>query len=80
LSVLPGDEIADQIAIKVAVRQPGAKKLFVMQNGRKLAEVNGAEGEALIPTQTLGRGPVALQAVSEGPTAAASKPVWIRVR
>lgn len=80
LSVVPGDEAAGQFAIKVAVRQPGAEIIYIVHNGRKLAHVDGAEGEALIPTAVLGRGPVALQAVSEGQTAAVSAPVWVHVR
>jgi hypothetical protein len=65
--------------LKVQVRQPGATAIAIRQNSRELGRVKGESGELEIPAATLGRGPIVLQAFSEGAAAAASAPVQIQV-
>lgn len=65
--------------ISCTVRQSGATAISIRQNSRELARVTGSEGTVEIPAVKLGRGPVALQAVSEGSSRVSSKPVWIEI-
>jgi uncharacterized protein (TIGR03790 family) len=80
LSLVPGDDALSSFAVRVVVRQPNAKQILVMNNGRKLGQVDGSEGEVQISAEDLGRGLVALQAVSNGEAAAASAPLLVHVR
>jgi uncharacterized protein (TIGR03790 family) len=65
--------------LSVSVRKPGATSIAIRQNSREVARVQGEAGEAEISAATLGGGPTALQAFSEGDTPAISPPVRVRV-
>jgi len=78
-TVSPADRIGATGKLKLAVRQPGAKGFVIRQNSREVARVQGEAGEAEVSAATLGRGPVALQAFSEGSAPATSRPVRIMV-
>ena len=80
LSLVKQDDVSSRIAVRLHVQQPDAKQIMVMQNGRQVGQVDGPEGEVQISSELLGRGLVALQAISAGETAAVSAPVWVRVR
>jgi hypothetical protein len=79
LQVAPKPGIGVGGKLKVKVSQPGATSFVIRQNSRDVGRVEGEAGEIEIPAATLGRGPTALQAFSEGPAAAASAPVSIQV-
>jgi hypothetical protein len=66
--------------IRLSVRQPGAEAIAVRQNSREVGRVKGEAGDIAIAAATLGRGPVVLQAFSEGRTPAASVPVKISIQ
>jgi len=78
-AVSPASQIRFDAKLKVSVGQRGAKTIIVRQNSRELARVKGESGSVEIAAATLGRGPVRLQAFSEGDTAAASVPVSLDV-
>jgi hypothetical protein len=80
LKVSPAPHISFDAKLKVSVRQPGATSITVRQNTRDVARVQGESGSVEIAAATLGRGPVTLQAFSEGSVAAASVPVSIDVQ
>jgi hypothetical protein len=61
------------------VKQPGATSIAIRQNSREVGRVQGESGEVEIAAAMLGRGPVTLQAFSEGPAATVSQPVRISV-
>ncbi|MHB8862866.1 MAG: TPR end-of-group domain-containing protein [Pirellulaceae bacterium] len=46
----------------VRAKVPTAKSIVIVHNGRELGTISGAEGTLSVDTQTLGPGPVALQA------------------
>jgi hypothetical protein len=64
----------------VSVRHPGAEGIEIRQNSREVGRVKGESGDIEIPAATLGRGPVFLQAFSEGKSPAASVPVRIAIQ
>lgn len=64
---------------RVHVRQPGAAAIVVRQNSRDVGRVQGEAGEIEIPAATLGRGPITLQAFSEGSVKAVSAPAKVLV-
>lgn len=80
LSLVAGDNASSSIAVRLSVRQPEASQINVMQNSRKVGQVDGPEGEVEIASELLGRGVVALQAISTGESAAVSAPVWVHVQ
>jgi len=80
LSVVERDDASSSIVVRLFARQPDASQIVMMQNGRKVGQVDGSEGEVQIPSELLGRGVVMFQAISTGETAAVSAPVWVRVR
>jgi hypothetical protein len=64
--------------VAVSAEAKGAERIVLRHNFRDVATIDGEGGEALIPAELLGRGPVRLQAVAE-PGGALSEPVWARV-
>jgi hypothetical protein len=79
LTVTPRSQASTADKLKCSVRQAGAKAIVIRQNDREVARVEGEGGEAEIPAEKLGRGPVALQAQSEGDTPAISAPVRLDI-
>ncbi len=77
--IAPPDKVAATGKIRVSVRQPGATAIAIRQNSRELARVQGEAGDVEIEAASLGRGPTTLQALSEGSTPAASRPLPIRI-
>jgi hypothetical protein len=67
-------------AVKVIVRQAGATAISIRQNSREVARLDGDGGEVFVPGAELGKGPTALQAVSEGPAPAISRPEPVQIR
>jgi uncharacterized protein (TIGR03790 family) len=65
--------------IRLNVRQQGAEAIAVRQNSREVGRVKGEAGEIEIAAATLGRGPVVLQAFSEGTSPVASLPLRIAI-
>ncbi len=80
LTILPQVNLALSAAIRASVRQAGATAISVRQNSREVARVKGEAGEVDISAATLGRGPVTLQAFSEGEAPSVSPPVRIQVK
>ncbi len=78
--VTPEPNVASTGVVHVSASQPGAKAIVIRQNRREVARVEGEQGEVEIPAALLGRGPVALQAVSEGDEPVEAEPVWLQVR
>ena len=66
-------------AIPVAVEANGASRVVVKAFSHEIATLDGDNGELLIDSTKLGKGPVRLQAFSDS-TGAASAPVWITVQ
>ena len=64
---------------RISVRQLGAAAIVVRQNSRDVGRVQGEAGEIEIPAATLGRGPITLQAFSEGSVKAVSAPAKVLV-
>jgi hypothetical protein len=64
--------------LAVSAHAMGAERIVLRHNFRDVATIDGDGGEALIPAELLGRGPVRLQAVAE-PGGALSEPAWARV-
>jgi hypothetical protein len=64
--------------LAVSAHAMGAERIVLRHNFRDVATIDGEGGEALIPAELLGRGPVRLQAVAE-PGGALSEPAWARV-
>jgi uncharacterized protein (TIGR03790 family) len=79
LQVAPSPGVSQLGKLKMRVKQPGATSIEIRQNSREVGRVQGESGEVEIPAAMLGRGPVTLQAFSEGPTATVSPPVRISV-
>lgn len=79
LWLTPPDRVSATGKIHVSVRQQGATAIAIRQNSREVARVQGEAGDVDIDAATLGRGPTALQAFSEGSTPAVSKPMSIRI-
>jgi hypothetical protein len=76
-----GPEAADGLGlVRIRARQPGATAIVIRQNGREIGRIEGDTGELDAPAATLGRGPITLQAFSEGPAPAASAPVGLQIR
>lgn len=71
--------VAATDVVKITARQPGATAIVVRQNRREVARFQGGEGEASVSAATLGRGPVVLQAESEGPAATLSQPLVLEI-
>ncbi|MCI0492138.1 MAG: TIGR03790 family protein [Planctomycetes bacterium] len=78
--VTPETRVSSLDKLRCTVRQPGASAIIIRQNDRELARIDGAEGEAEIAAVKPGRGPVVLQAFSEGEVPAVSAPVSIEVQ
>jgi uncharacterized protein (TIGR03790 family) len=79
LQVAPSPGVSQLGKLKMRVKHPGATSIAIRQNSREVGRVQGESGEVEIPAAMLGRGPVTLQAFSEGPTATVSPPVRISV-
>jgi hypothetical protein len=79
-AVSPRSQVANTDKLRFSVRQPGATSIAVRQNRREVARVTGESGDAEVLAGSLGRGPVALDAVSEGEHPAVSAPVWLDIR
>jgi uncharacterized protein (TIGR03790 family) len=77
--VAPQPGVSQLGKLKMRVKQPGATSIAIRQNSREVGRVQGESGEVEIPAAMLGRGPVTLQAFSEGPAATVSPPVRISV-
>jgi uncharacterized protein (TIGR03790 family) len=78
-TVSPRSQASTTDKLRISVRQPGATAIVVRQNDREVARVQGESGDAEILAETLGRGPVALQAQSEGDKPALSAPVRLEI-
>jgi hypothetical protein len=50
--------------LQVAAKAPGAKQIHVLNNGRALGTIQGAEGQLKVDPRTLGLGPVSLHAIA----------------
>jgi hypothetical protein len=79
LKVSPASGTGSVGKVVANVRQKGATTINIRQNTRVIASVKGESGQVDIPTATLGRGPVTLQAFTDGNMAAVSVPVRIRI-
>jgi len=66
--------------IRVSVRQSGATAIAIRQNSREVGRIDGEAGEIEIAPTELGRGPVSLQAISEGPSPMQSRPIALQIR
>ncbi|GMQ80404.1 MAG: hypothetical protein BMS9Abin04_389 [Planctomycetia bacterium] len=80
LKVEPPGPVSWDQTLTVQARSSGATAITVLQNGRALATLPGPQGSARIAARQLGRGPVVLYALSEGPRPARSPPVALRVK
>lgn len=65
--------------VRLEARQPGATSIVIRQNQREVARITGADGQAEVPAESLGRGPVLLQAESSGPQPALSEPLQLEI-
>lgn len=74
----PSYAATEMVRIKAA--QAGAETIVVRQNRREVARFQGGQGEADVLAATLGRGPVLLQAESEGSEPALSSPLRLEIR
>jgi len=79
LAVSPRVSVAATDKVRIAARQPGATAIVIRQNRREVARIDGESGETEVLAATFGRGPVALQAESEGPQPALSRPVTLDI-
>ena len=79
-TVTPEKDVARDGVIRVSAHQPGATAIVILQNARELARVEGEAGDVEILAAKLGRGPVTLQAVSEGEQPAVTAPIRLQVR
>jgi uncharacterized protein (TIGR03790 family) len=80
LSVAPTPNPAATDMVTLSVQQAGATAITIEQNGRKVGRIEGDSGQVDVLAATFGRGPVALQARSEGPQPAVSSPVIVEIR
>lgn len=80
LAVSPESDVTATSKVKIRARHPGATAIVLRQNRRQLARIEGESGEVELPAATFGRGPVVLQAQSEGEHPAVSPPVHLEVR
>ncbi len=80
LSVSPTPNAAATDTVSISARQAGATAITISQNGRKVGRIVGDSGQVDVLGATFGRGPVVLQARSEGPLPAVSSPVSIEIR
>ena len=73
-------EVAVGKKVKLKVNAPGAEKISVYSNTRRLSKSDGASAEFKIDTRKLGRGPVRLQAIADfGGSQVRSRPITINV-
>ena len=63
MATRPAESVRWGEALQVAVRAPGARQIAVLNNGRLLGTIAGAEGQLKVDPRVLGLGPVDLQAV-----------------
>jgi len=80
LSVSPPSSVAATDKVQISARQAGATAITIRQNGREVGRIKGESGQVDVLVATFGRGPVALQALSEGPQPAVSAPVLLEIR
>ena len=79
LAASPSANVEATDTIRIKARQPGATSIVIRQNRREVARLEGDEGEAEVLAATLGRGPVVLQAESEGSEPALSRPIRLEI-
>jgi uncharacterized protein (TIGR03790 family) len=65
--------------VRITASQTGATSIIVRQNRREVARFAGEKGEANVLAATLGRGPVILQAETEGAEPALSPPLKLEI-
>jgi uncharacterized protein (TIGR03790 family) len=80
LSITPKGSAAATDMVTITARQASATAITIRQNGRKVGRIEGDTGQVEVLAATFGRGPIALQAQSEGPQPAVSSPVVIEIR
>jgi hypothetical protein len=80
ITVTPRGSVSATAMLRVSVRQPGATAIAIRQNSRQLARVEGEAGDVEIAAADLGRGPTALQAISDGTAPASSAPVSLEIQ
>lgn len=66
--------------VHLEASQAGAETIVVRQNRREVARFQGGQGKADVLAATFGRGPVLLQAESEGAEPALSAPLRLEIR
>jgi hypothetical protein len=79
LEVSPLPAVSHLGKLTVKVRQPGATAIAIRQNSQEVGRVQGEAGQLEIPAIKLGRGPITLQAFSEGGAEASSPPMQVQV-
>jgi hypothetical protein len=80
LSITPQSNISATDKVRITARQPGASAIVIRHNRREVARLKGESGEVEVLAATFGRGPVALQAESEGQQPAISPPLRLDVQ
>lgn len=78
-----GLQVSRTGSVHLEVKSTGAAGFVIFQNGvhgRQLATIAGEQGEAQISAETLGQGPVVLQAAALGTRQAFSEPIRIEVQ
>jgi hypothetical protein len=83
LRTVPADRVRWGEKLTIAARSPGAKSIRIQRDGALIEEIQGEEGSIEIDPQTLGYGPVRLNAVVFGETAAdqvVSSPVRVQIQ
>ncbi len=66
--------------IKLTMASPGAKAIALLHNGRVLGQIEGEQGELVLPAHLLGRGPITLQAATVEENPVWSPPVQLEVK
>jgi uncharacterized protein (TIGR03790 family) len=78
-SVTPSPQASAGDKLRISLRQPGATAIIVRQNEREVARLKGESGDVEVSAGMLGRGPVTLQAQSEGNEPAISAPARLDI-
>jgi len=64
LATSPAGKVRWDQTLQIAVKAPGTKQTFVLNNGRLLGSITGEQGVVRLQPRVLGEGPVQLQAIS----------------
>jgi uncharacterized protein (TIGR03790 family) len=80
LTAEPTGDLSKGATLTLTAAQSGAERITFLSNGRVLETVEGSPATASVTSEMLGRGPIQLQAKSEGASPAASKTVLLNVR